>query len=112
MLSWLISGLGLTGGILDAACLADAFEGLYNEGQPDSILDKYSEIRMDIYKKYTDPWSQQNVKRLFELDPETAHEDPFMKAVAAAGENEEIRKAFISRPDVLRVDIRDYFVKT
>jgi len=97
--------------MLDAGCLADAFEGIYNEGQPDSILTKYSEIRRDIYKKYTDPWSQGNVKRLYGLDPETAHEDPFMKAVAGAGEDEELRKDFITRPDVLRVDIRDYFVK-
>jgi 2-polyprenyl-6-methoxyphenol hydroxylase-like FAD-dependent oxidoreductase len=30
-------GLGLTGGMLDAGCLADALEGIYNENQPDSI---------------------------------------------------------------------------
>jgi hypothetical protein len=107
----LTSGLGLTGGMLDAGCLADAFEGIYNENQPDSILTKYSDIRREIYQKYTDPWSQENVRRLFTLDPETAHEDPFMKAVEATSVDEETRKAFIDRPQLLRVDIRDYFVK-
>jgi len=104
-------GLGLTGGILDAGCLADAFEGIYNESQPDSILDKYSEIRRDIYLKYTDPWSQANVKRLYSLDPETAYEDPFMKTIKEASENEEVKKAVVAGPDVLRVDIRQFFVK-
>jgi hypothetical protein len=101
----------LTGGILDAGCLADAFEGIYNEKQPDSILTKYSEIRRKIYKDYTDPWSQENVKRLYSLDPETAVNDPFMQAVASAANSEESRQAFIQRPNVLRVDIKDFFVK-
>jgi hypothetical protein len=96
--------------MLDAGCLANAFEGIYNESQPESILTKYSEIRRDIYLKYTNPWSQDNVRRLYSISPEKAHEDPFMKAVKEAGENEEIRKAFISRPEVLRVDIREFFV--
>jgi len=107
----LTSGLGLTGGMLDAGCLADAFEGIYNENQPDSILTKYSEIRRDIYKKYTDPWSQENVKRLYSLNPETAKDDPFMKAVNNAQHDPEARKAFLARPQLLRVDIRDFFVK-
>jgi hypothetical protein len=98
--------------MLDAGCLSDAFEGIYNENQPDSILTKYSEIRRDIFKKYTDPWSQENVKRLYSLDPETAKDDPFMQAVQNASSSEEIRQAFITRPQVLRVDIRDYFVKS
>lgn len=106
-----IAGLGLTGGMLDAGCLADAFEGIYNENQPDSILTKYSEIRRKIYKEYTDPWSQENVKRLYSLNPDTAIKDPFMQAVANASSSEESRQAFLQRPQALRVDIRDYFVK-
>lgn len=97
--------------MLDAGCLADAFEGIYNENQPDSILTKYSEIRRDIYKKYTDPWSQENVKRLYALNPETAKDDPFMKAIDNAQHDPEARKAFLARPQLLRVDIRDFFVK-
>jgi hypothetical protein len=98
--------------MLDAGCLSDAFEGIYKEHQPDSILTKYAEIRRDIFKKYTDPWSQENVKRLYSLDPEKAKEDPFMQAVQNASKSEETRQVFINRPQVLRVDIRDYFVKS
>jgi len=111
MLNFLtILGLGLTGGMLDGGCLADALEGIYNEKQPDSILTKYAEIRRDIYKKYTDPWSQENVKRLYSLDPDTAINDPFMQAVANASKTEESRQAFVERPQVLHVDIRKFFV--
>src|SRR5271170_6700379 len=106
-----IAGLGLTGGMLDAGCLADAFEGIYNENQPDSILTKYSEIRRKIYKEYTDPWSQENCKRLYSLNPDTAIKDPFMQAVSNASSSEQSRQAFLQRPQALRMDIRDYFVK-
>jgi hypothetical protein len=98
--------------MLDAGCLADAFEGIYNENQPDSILTKYSDIRREIFLKYTNPWSQENVKRLFTMDPETAVDDPFMQTIKKSQDDEEIRQAMIHRPDVLRVDIRDFFVKT
>jgi hypothetical protein len=97
--------------MLDAGCLADALEGIFNENQPDSILTKYSDIRREIYLKYTDPWSQENVRRLYSLDPDTAKDDPFMQAVQNAGKSEEVRQAFLKRPQLLRVDIRDYFVK-
>ena len=96
--------------MLDAGCLADALEGIFNENQPDSILTKYSEIRRDIYKKYTDPWSQENVKRLYSLDPEEAINDPFLQAIKEAATNAELKQQFVTRPDVLRVDIRQFFV--
>jgi hypothetical protein len=96
--------------MLDAGCLADAFEGLFNEHQPDSILTKYAEIRKEIYQKYTDPWSRANVQRLFELDPDTAINDPFMQAVHNASENAEIREQFVRRPELLKVDIKQFFV--
>jgi hypothetical protein len=103
-------GLGLTGGMLDAGCLADAFEGVFNENQPDSILTKYSEIRRDIFNKYTNPWSQDNVRRLNSLDPDTAVNEPFFQALKAASESAELREEIINRPAVLRVDIRKFFV--
>jgi hypothetical protein len=101
----------LTGGILDAGCLSDAFEGIYNENQPDSILTKYSDIRREIFQKYINPWSQDNVKRLYSMDLETAKDDPFMQAVKETQTSEEMRQQFIKRPQVLRVDIRVFFVK-
>jgi hypothetical protein len=97
--------------MLDAGCLADAFEGVFNENQLDSILTKYAEIRRDIFKNYTDPWSQANVKRLFSLDPETAFkDDPFLQSVKAASDTEEAREQFVKGSQLLRVDIRDFFV--
>jgi hypothetical protein len=104
------SGLGLTGGILDAGCLADAFEGIYNEAQSDALLSTYSDIRRGIFLKYINPWSQENVKRLYSLDPETAKDDPFLKNIANGQADPELRKAFLDIPRVLRKDIREHFV--
>jgi hypothetical protein len=98
------------GGILDAGCLSDAFEGIYNENQPDSISSKYGDIRREIFQKYMNPWSQDNVKRLSPMNPDTAKDDTFIQAVKETQSSEEMRQQFIMRPQVLRVDIRDHFV--
>jgi hypothetical protein len=45
------------------------------------------------------------------MDLETAKDDPFMQAVKETQTSEEMRQQFIKRPQVLRVDIRDFFVK-
>ena len=94
--------------MLDAERLADAFEGNFNENQPDSILTKYSEIRRDIFKKYTDPWSQGDCSLWIPRQRSVAL---LCKRSKNASASEETRQAFINGPQVLRVDIRDYFLK-
>ena len=47
-----ISGLVLTGGTLDAGCLVDTFEGLFNENRLDSSLIKYADIRREIFQRF------------------------------------------------------------
>ncbi|KAG4418757.1 hypothetical protein IFR04_008119 [Cadophora malorum] len=73
-------GLGLTGGIVDIGGLYDCLIGIYEERTDPSILDKYSEIRSKIYKEIIDPVSSENIRRLFDQDPDAALDnDEFLK---------------------------------
>ncbi|KAJ9296499.1 hypothetical protein DTO271G3_5197 [Paecilomyces variotii] len=82
-------GLGLTGGLLDAGALGDALIATINDKAPESILDRYSQVRRDIFLKVIDPTSQANIRRLYENDPESIlRTDPFLRAVHSADEKE------------------------
>lgn len=81
--------LGLTGGLLDAGALSDCLIAVLNNDVPDTVLDKYAELRRDIFLKVVDPTTQANIRRLFENDPETCREtDPFFRTLATASSSE------------------------
>ena len=74
----LFPGMGLTGGICDAGGLADCLIGVLRKGCDDSLLDKYSEIRLKKWKEVTNPMSYGNTTALRDTDPEKAKEaEPF-----------------------------------
>lgn len=78
-------GLGLTGGILDAGCLADALNARLKQDYPDSILDKYAQVRREIFTDVVNPASIANKRRLHEVDVDTMNEtDPFIKMLSQA----------------------------
>ncbi|KAL1980059.1 hypothetical protein VTN96DRAFT_4678 [Rasamsonia emersonii] len=82
-------GLGLTGGLLDAGALSDCLIAVLNNDVPDTVLDKYAELRRDIFLKVVDPTTQANIRRLFENDSETCREtDPFFRTLATASSSE------------------------
>ncbi|TVY45823.1 FAD-dependent monooxygenase [Lachnellula subtilissima] len=73
-------GLGLTGGIVDVGGLYDCLAGMYDGKADDSILDKYSDVRREKYQTMVDPLSSENLRRLFDQNPDTALEtDEFLK---------------------------------
>lgn len=75
----------MTGGLLDAAALADALIAVCTGQAPDSILDKYAELRRNIFLDIVNPTSQANKRRLHECDPNTVGEtDPFLKMLRDA----------------------------
>ena len=74
--------MGLTGGIVDIGGLHDCLAGalLHKVTDPDSILEKYHEIRSAKWRDIINPASSANIERLFKLDPEMALvEDEFLK---------------------------------
>lgn len=72
--------MGLTGGIADVGSLYDSLVGIHTGQADDSILDKYDEVRREIWHKIINPVSSNNMRRLIDLNPETAVEDdPFLQ---------------------------------
>jgi len=74
-------GMGLTGGLVDVGNLFDCLYGVYTGQADESILDRYSEIRIEKYKEIIDPISSGNIKRLWDASPEAVAEEPFFNAV-------------------------------
>ena len=78
-------GMGLTGGIADIGGLAQCLIGIYEGKADESILDVYDEIRRKKYKEIVDPMSSQNIRRLYDQDPEQALEkDGFLQFLRKA----------------------------
>ncbi|KXL50315.1 hypothetical protein M433DRAFT_151261 [Acidomyces richmondensis BFW] len=100
-------GLGLTGGLLDAAALADSLIGIHERKANDSILDKYAEIRRNIFLEIVNPDSQKNKHRLHDHDPPSIIErDPFLKMLKEA---DDVQLQQIRAYSKLAVDMSEYF---
>jgi hypothetical protein len=70
MLTWISGGLGLTGGIADVGSLYDAFVAMKDGKADESILDKYSEIRIKKWQEIINPMSRANFKRVCRDEPD------------------------------------------
>jgi 2-polyprenyl-6-methoxyphenol hydroxylase-like FAD-dependent oxidoreductase len=102
-------GLGLTGGILDAGAVSDALIGIFEGKADDGILDKYAEIRRQIFVDTVNPTSQANKMRLHDHDPATVGDrDPFLHALRTATPEEMQR---IRANQTLHTDMSQYFDK-
>ena len=64
MLNSISGGLGLTGGIADVGGLIDCLIGIYDGRAGPQILDRYDEIRRDMWHKIINPISSDNIKRM------------------------------------------------
>src|SRR4051794_3275380 len=69
---WYSGGLGLTGGLADIDSLFDCLIGIHEGKVQDSILDKYDQVRREMWYKFIDPVSSDNLRRLNGQDPEKA----------------------------------------
>lgn len=95
--------MGLTGGLVDAGNLFDCLYGIATGELDDSILDKYSEIRIEKYQEIINKVSSANIKRLWDDSPETIEKDPWFQAVARAKKDPEFEtqlKGVSSSPSV------------
>src|SRR3979490_1869488 len=70
-------GLGLTGGMVDAGNLADCFIGVATRVAKETILDKYDEIRREMWHKFINPISSSNIIRMHPENLDRVLEDPF-----------------------------------
>ncbi|KAK3314130.1 FAD binding domain-containing protein [Apodospora peruviana] len=73
-------GLGITGGFVDVGGLYDCLAGIWDGKADPSILEIYSEKRIEKWKTVIDPISQENFRRVRDKDPATRFErDEFMQ---------------------------------
>jgi hypothetical protein len=101
-----LHSLGLTGGLLDAGALGDCLIAVIKDGISDKVLDKYAEVRRDIFKTAIDPTSQANIRRLFENDPDTCGEtDPFLRAINNASKSDHQKMRGMLK---LAVDMKEF----
>ncbi len=96
--------MGLTGGLVDIGGLFDCLYGIYTGRADDSILDKYSEVRIQKYKEIIDPISSSNITRLWDPSEETIKNDPFFQMVNRA----EVDKEFAKQLQEVRDTRRNY----
>lgn len=88
---WYSGGLGLTGGLADIDSLFDCLIGIHEGKVQDSILDKYDQVRREMWYKFIDPVSSDNLRRLNGQDPEKALEqDKLLHALELAARNVEL----------------------
>lgn len=86
-------GLGLTGGMVDAGNLADCLVGVAQGIAKESILDKYCEIRREMWHKFINPISSSNTH------PENldhVQEDPFFIMLEEAKKDPEKMKQLVT----------------
>ncbi|KIV91818.1 hypothetical protein PV10_06315 [Exophiala mesophila] len=77
-------GLGLTTGIVDAGAVSDCVGAVLSGKADETILDKYNEIRRDLFINESDKWSRINYLRVTDPDPETLLErDRFLQTMNA-----------------------------
>ncbi|KIW86768.1 uncharacterized protein Z519_12554 [Cladophialophora bantiana CBS 173.52] len=79
-----VGGLGLTTGVADVGSLIDCLCGIHNGAASLNILEKYSEIRRQIFLNNTDVISTTNFKRIMQDAEEIAERDPFFQLLAQA----------------------------
>ncbi|THW34284.1 FAD binding domain-containing protein, partial [Aureobasidium pullulans] len=106
-------GLGLTGGIVDVGGLYDCLVGIYDGQTDDSILDRYDEVRREKYQTVVDPISSENLRRLFDQDPDKALEnDEFLKMCKKAEADPDFSKQMQLGVNILRHDFtKDFKIK-
>ncbi|KAH6657258.1 FAD binding domain-containing protein [Truncatella angustata] len=72
-------GQGITGGFVDVGGLYECLAGMWDGKADDTILDVYSEKRIEKWKTVIDRVSQDNFRRVSDADPDSLLErDPFL----------------------------------
>ncbi|CAI7657084.1 unnamed protein product [Penicillium glandicola] len=85
-------GLGLSGGIVDVGGLYDCLFGVYSGQADESILTLYDEVRREKYNNIINPMSSENIRRLFDQDPDTAmQKDKFLQLIKKAETDSETK---------------------
>ncbi|OAA65548.1 Monooxygenase, FAD-binding protein [Niveomyces insectorum RCEF 264] len=105
-------GLGITGGFVDVGGLADCLLGIWDGRADESILELYSEKRIEKWKTIIDPISSENFRRVSDPDPATRFErDEWLQILKdSEGDAERRKKLLLGSLDV-RYDFTQHYKK-
>jgi hypothetical protein len=102
--------MGLTSGIVDVGALYECFHGIYSDlADADFVLEKYHEIRSEKFHKVINPVSTANILRLFDQNPDTAHDDPFLKMCKQAETDKKLQEQFAKAAMALSHNFKQYY---
>lgn len=105
-------GLGITGGFVDCGGLYDCLAGIWDGKADESILDLYSEKRIEKWKTVIDPISSENFRRVSDSDPATRYErDDFMQLLTKAEKDRPFAKELLMGPFAVRYDFTQHYKK-
>lgn len=101
-------GLGLTGGFADVGSLYDCLAGINDDELDIDILDKYSEVRMEIWRNMIDPLSRSNFNRLWD-DNAKEEREAFFKMCEKATSDPVWGKGMAESIHAIRHDFTQYY---
>ncbi|KAK5651865.1 hypothetical protein OQA88_11634 [Cercophora sp. LCS_1] len=103
-------GLGITGGFVDVGGLVDCLVGIWEGKADESILDLYSEKRIEKWKTVIDPISQENFRRVMDKDPKTRlQRDEFMQLLKKGETDEPFLKELLLGFMAVRYDFTQHY---
>ncbi|KAH8758326.1 FAD binding domain-containing protein [Diaporthe sp. PMI_573] len=103
-------GLGITGGFVDCGGLFDCLAGIWDGKADDSILDLYSEKRIEKWKTVIDPISQENFRRVSDKDPATRYDrDEFMHLLTKGQTDKAFLKDLLMGAFDVRYDFTQHY---
>ncbi|KAJ9142969.1 Para-nitrophenol 4-monooxygenase [Pleurostoma richardsiae] len=103
-------GMGITGGFVDVGGLYDCLAGIYDGKADESILDLYSEKRIEKWKTVIDPISQENFRRVSDADPATRFgRDEWLQALKKAETDEDYERELLMGAFAVRYDFTQHY---
>ncbi|KAI5923931.1 FAD binding domain-containing protein [Camillea tinctor] len=103
-------GMGITGGFVDVGGLYDCLAGIWDGRADDSILDLYSEKRVQKWRDIINPVSSDNFRRVSDPDPDSLPKrDPVMQACIKAEHDPELQRQMYMAGFALRYDFTQHY---
>lgn len=103
-------GMGITGGFIDCGGLYDCLAGIWDGKADESILDLYSEKRMEKYKTIINPLSSENFKRVSDGEPQTRYErDEFLQLLKKGETDRDFLKDLLLSGFDVRYDFTQHY---
>ncbi|RGP67312.1 3-3-hydroxyphenylpropionate 2-hydroxylase [Fusarium sporotrichioides] len=105
-----MGGYGCMTAVLDVGGLADCFIGYAKGLAGKDILDKYAQVRRDIFVKYVDPRSMKNLNRVATSDPFTVLEtDKFFNILKDLQKDENNMRDFLLKVSSIEYDFTQHY---